>query len=645
MYLIALLACAPETPPQLSSPVLPATEPDAPTLLPQLEPEEALWLEHDLPTGSTNIVEGPGGDGLYMVDAFNGHLLHVHQQGPIDRYPIAGEPTRLARVGSTLYVTLRYSGELLALDLQGRELARVDVGLEPIGVVATTDGRRIYVASSLSGQVVELHGADLSVLRTFPVGGEPRHLALDEERGLLHVAALFNQALVETIDLATGQASTYELPAVLRGNEAAVDARVSGDPWVVPESGALLVPVLYFDPTTPVITTEPVPIEPPEPHEPAEGYGGTSNGIGLDIHPGKLAPAVVKIEPDGTTSALFAGTLLAGSALTSVRSEPGGTMIVGTMQGSDAVLYLDPTRPVDNPGPTLPGAPLLSPSQAGYEHVATALVGSCVQPTGLVWNEHGVRVYCPEESALADGRSVFADLQLQLNGVQGVNLAERAQPQGVQQLPVASPAIDAWIIEGRRLFHSESLGGGGVSCATCHIEGRTDGVSWNFDFGSRQTPSLAGLVSETGPFTWTQDVLTVQEDAAITAELRMGGEPLSDAEADAIAAYIDWVRPVRRPAPDEAAQRGQLLFEDASVGCSECHSGPTMSDGELHLVRSLWVDTPTLNGIGATAPYLRDGVAATLHDALDPQLHGGLANTAHLTDAERDDLVAYLLTL
>jgi hypothetical protein len=41
-----------------------------------------------------------------------------------------------------------------------------------------------------------------------------------------------------------------------------------------------------------------------------------------------------------------------------------------------------------------------------------------------------------------------------------------------------------------------------VACAFCHFEGRDDGLTWRFEHGPRQTPSLAGPVSEMPPFRW-----------------------------------------------------------------------------------------------------------------------------------------------
>ncbi|MCA9773000.1 MAG: hypothetical protein KC466_11375, partial [Myxococcales bacterium] len=58
------------------------------------------------------------------------------------------------------------------------------------------------------------------------------------------------------------------------------------------------------------------------------------------------------------------------------------------------------------------------------------------------------------------------------------------------------------------------------------------------------------------------------------------------------------------------------------------------------------IDTPTLHGVWHSAPYLHDGSAPTVRDVVtvrNPTDQHGM--TSQLTEAEIDDLVAYLLSL
>ena len=111
-----------------------------------------------------------------------------------------------------------------------------------------------------------------------------------------------------------------------------------------------------------------------------------------------------------------------------------------------------------------------------------------------------------------------------------------------------------------------------------------------------------------------------------------------------------------------AARRGLRLFV-GRAGCSACHSGPTLSDDAPHvsLVHSMTAPgvpdsgragepsnmfrTPGLRDVAATPPYLHDGSAARLCDAVQPHAADPGSVPPLLDDAERRDLVAFLRTL
>ena len=57
------------------------------------------------------------------------------------------------------------------------------------------------------------------------------------------------------------------------------------------------------------------------------------------------------------------------------------------------------------------------------------------------------------------------------------------------------------------------------------------------------------------------------------------------------------------------------------------------------------VNTPTLAGIAGSGPYLHDGRASTLRDVLLFARTGEMGDTSMLSDAELDDLTAYLESL
>ena len=66
--------------------------------------------------------------------------------------------------------------------------------------------------------------------------------------------------------------------------------------------------------------------------------------------------------------------------------------------------------------------------------------------------------------------------------------------------------LDDDIKEGIRLFHTSNdtrmAKDQWISCATCHFNGGSDNLIWNFPDGLRSTPSLIAS-SHTGPFHWS----------------------------------------------------------------------------------------------------------------------------------------------
>jgi len=222
----------------------------------------------------------------------------------------------------------------------------------------------------------------------------------------------------------------------------------------------------------------------------------------------------------------------------------------------------------------------------------------------------------------------------------------------VAALPPSILAPD--VQEGRRLFFSSNdsamaAAGAGVSCATCHFDGRNDGITWTFDHGVRQTPSLAGKVSATAPITWTNSVSTVEEEVRITSQGRMGGHGLTALQALDVGAFIDFTRrvDVRESSFDDAAlARGKAIFERADTACASCHAGERLTDNNSYdMVGERGVNTPGLLGVKATAPYFHDGRAHTLADVVELADEVGMGHTSQLSAAEKADLVLYMKSL
>jgi DNA-binding beta-propeller fold protein YncE/mono/diheme cytochrome c family protein len=596
----------------------------------------------DGPTSSSSLLAADGKDVLYAVNEGVGTISRVDlRSGDVQEIELGDIPFRVTSPGSdTVIVSLRGERSLVVLEESGKglsEVRRIPVGAEPTGVVGNPSTGHVFVALAAENQVWELD-ENLEHVDTFDVPGQPWFLSLHPDGEHLYAGSAYGGS-ISHVRLSDGSVTTHALPA-MEGLEAdhtdtavTLTPRVTGDLAVSPDGQTVAVPVHYVDNVTP---TDP---DGDDVAEPEGSYSAGAGSVGLT----RMNPTVVTFGVgDGEVSGDGEVFLLAGRVSSSGRSNevvrgypssvtwhPDGSFMWVTFEGSNAVEAL------------LPEARLV---MTEYHEDATSEVGQMVSgdraifatdggPRGVAFTADGdayvhnflartVRVLGDEASASVDG----------------AKLSELTLPAGVE--------------EGRELFYASTGGlmsadGAGVSCATCHFNVRNDGLTWHLENGLRQTPSLAGEVSHTGPFTWTLGVDTVQDEAMHTSEVRMGGAGLTGAEADALASFVDW-----HPAVDvadvedaDAVARGKALFFRADVGCGSCHTGADYTDGREYDMFGLeGVNTPRLVGLAATAPYLHDGAAADLHELVG-MLDGQMGDTTMLSDDEKSDLVAFLKSL
>lgn len=195
---------------------------------------------------------------------------------------------------------------------------------------------------------------------------------------------------------------------------------------------------------------------------------------------------------------------------------------------------------------------------------------------------------------------------------------------------------------------------GVMACASCHPEGRADGLSWRLGASLLQTPILAGRVVGTAPFKWDGQDKSLAVSLRHTIE-RLGGHPdrLAPRDLSALQAFLE-AQPRPRARVDvraDALARGRQLFASSELGCAGCHDGASLSDGAQHSFKGPLpaVDTPSLIGLGHSAPYYHDGSASNLWELIQDRgsVHDMVAG-ATLADLSREraaDLLAYLQSL
>ena len=225
---------------------------------------------------------------------------------------------------------------------------------------------------------------------------------------------------------------------------------------------------------------------------------------------------------------------------------------------------------------------------------------------------------------------------------------------GTTVLPRTEVAPDEAVLRGRSLFHAvfeQRVSADGRACASCHPDGRDDGLTWSAPGGRRQTPMLIERLEGTAPYGWDASAADLTHHLAHTTA-RLGGTGLRKRDVEDIAAYLATLHPpTRSPSPAQARiERGAALFASEATECASCHtSGGT--DGERHDVEAgarragrRGFDTPSLHLVGHSAPYFHDGRYATLGDLL-AGVDGTMGHTAQLSPDDRAALASYLETL
>jgi YVTN family beta-propeller protein len=226
--------------------------------------------------------------------------------------------------------------------------------------------------------------------------------------------------------------------------------------------------------------------------------------------------------------------------------------------------------------------------------------------------------------------------------------------------------VSADVLLGMQLFHSAAdprlSTDSGLSCATCHFDGMSDGRVWSAyptDSGiaARNTPLLYAL-PETVPYTWSG---AWDELADIEVKIRglMAGtglveDPLAAAgraatfhtglspDLDVLTAYLLALdAPPSAPPQDPArVARGAQVF--AEQRCATCHVGTVGTNlQQVDVGTGGRYDVPSLRWLWLSAPYFHDGRAATLRQVFE--LEGAHNLLGLVSPDDLDALTAYLL--
>jgi len=608
--------------------------------------------------------------------------LYIQKSGIISKIVNAHyySPFNLAvsNDGRNLYVVAEEGNALLVVDIKKQKVThKVEVGTRPHSVVLSKNGKTAYVSNQWSNNVSVVDLTRFSVIDTLKTGGGPAGLALSADGKYLYVANSFSSDL-SVIDISTGEERTRltagnnpagvqvnadrnlvfvtsrrtlskpfgdtikcELTVINDNKQRVIERRDVRSAYMVeniaftPSGDLAIMPLIRPKNNVPTIQVE-------------KGWMMT-HGIGI-----------VEQKPQGRTVQLLLDEPNAYYADPfDIAITPDGKKAFVSHAGVDciSVIDIDSIRKIiaESTDKMLD----MYPDYLGLSsRFVIKRIPTGANPKGLALSPDGKKLYVAEH--LQDRIAVISTENLETIGTIGLG--------GSGRITVAR--------RGRQLLNNAGhTFQTQYSCYTCHPDTHEDGLVYNMaskDMGRNitNTQSLRNI-GDTPPYKWNGKNLTVyKQDGMRFSTVLTRTEAFSYKDLDALATYI--MTGIPNPPnlqynPNgeltEAQKRGRAIFERTqdSKGyeipvvnrCVTCHPAPYFTNKKMADVGtlaatddSILFDTPHLNNILYSPPYLHDGRAATLEEIWTiygkTEQHGSVND---LTKTKLNDLVEYLKSL
>lgn len=608
---------------------------------------------------------------LYITDnSFIKGLVNKDYLSPLN---LAASPDN-----KFLYVVAQDADELLIVDVEKNKVIRnISVGNHPHSVVLSNDGKTAYVSNQWSDYVSVVDLGSMAETDSLFTGNGPSGLSLTSDGEYLYVVNTFG-ADVSVISLSTKE-EVRRLPV---GNDpAGIAQSPDGNKFYITSRRAVIVPF----------------------GEPMASELAEINGKNRRLEAMKTVESAYMMEnitftPSGDLALM---TLIRPKNLLPTVQVEGGWMMnhgfgIIEQNGEGRIIqllldepnsyYCDPFDIVISPDGKkafISSAGVNTISVVDIDSVRAFIAGHSTKELELLSNNLGTsRHYVskriptganPKGLALsADGKQLFvAEL---LNDKIGVINTETLEYTG--SIDLGGPETVTVSRRGRQVF---SNGGGTFqhqySCYTCHPDNHEDGLIYNMagkDMGRNTTNTMSLRdINGTDPFKWNGKNQTVyKQDGMRFSTVLTRTEAFSYPDLDAIVSYI--LTGIDQPPnliynPNgeltESQKKGKKIFERSvdKLGrvipekdrCVTCHPAPYYSNfkqadvGTLAATDdSILFDTPHLNNLYLSAPYLHDGRAKTLEEIWT--LYGtedkhGVVND--MTKMELNDLINYIRSL
>ncbi len=624
------------------------------------------------PTASAPIACDAASRRVWTVnpDADTISVLNTDTLAKLGEYPTCDDPRALALAANgEVWVACRGDDRIrVHAAVDGATIGTIDTGWgsAPIGVALTPDGASAFVALAGRGEVRRYAVATRAQSGVVAPGPNPRGVAVSADGSRVLVSRFLSPAHhgeVWEINAAT-MALTQTLRIPKFGGDANRDTTAAGRgvanqlaaiAWS-PRSGRAYVPATKPNSERGLLVHASQDLD----------QDNTVRNLLVELDPAAASPAQRfrrGIDIDNSDSASAVGF------------SPLGDYVLVTLQGMNELLVLDA---------------LALDASAGLGALVARLPTGAA-PQGVCTDATTGRTFVHDFL----GRSVTVLETAALYAAGALNVP-RSTVSMVALEPLPEP-----ILRGKRIFHDAGdrrmSAEGYLSCATCHLDGGDDGRNWDFTGrgeGLRNTTVLNGRGGMAhGRVHWSANFDEIQDfendirlffggsglmsDADFNATSAPLGPPKAgrSSDLDALAAYVASLGHTSVPKSPfrtmgggytAAAVQGETIF--AREGCANCHAPPRFTNSTLAMstltnVGTLrassgnrlgqpltGIDTPTVRGVWASAPYFHDGSAATLADvfrvtggitlpAESGQVSGGANLINTFVDLNNDDVV------
>ena len=580
--------------------------------------------------------------------------------------------------GDRLYVVAQDADLILVVDTENNiVLNKINVGVHPHSVLLSKDGTIAYVSNQWSDNISVIDLITLKVADTIKTGNGPAGLSLSANGKFLYVVNTFGSDL-SVIDLSTKE----ERKRLTTGNDpTGTSLSPDGKELYVTSRRAKIAP--YGEPLISDLTvvndstqrvTKYMSIESAYMMENVSFTPSGDLAMMTLIRPKNLVTSlqvergwmmnhgigIVEQKEEGRISQLLLDEPNAYySDPFDIVITPDGKKAFVSSSGVDviSVISIDSIRSI-----LKESSPKILKNISNNLGISSRFVLKRIptgaNPKGLALSPDGKRLYVAEQ--LEDKIAVINTESLE--NINSIDLG------GPLRITVAR--------QGRRLFNNAGhTFQNQYACYTCHPDNHEDGLVYNMaskDMGRNLTNTQSlREIGNTAPFKWNGKNQTVyKQDGMRFSTVLTRTEQFSYDDLDALVAYI--VTGIKYPPnlmynPDgkltESQLRGKELF-DRSVDnfgnlipennrCITCHPPPLYSNLKLADVSTLaetddpiLFDTPHLNNIYASAPYLHDGRAETLEEIWT--IYGQDDKHGYVNDMSKmqlNDLVDYLKSL